>query len=64
MSLTNIAITTFSKSMKKTTKDRICATCKLKKTCGDVPGLCVLLHYSLIAFIVFGLLYMLVTMTL
>jgi hypothetical protein len=50
--------------MKKSPKQKYCASCKLRETCGEVPGLCVLLHYSLIALVVFGLLYLLMTMTL
>ncbi len=45
-------------------KEKICANCMLKTTCGDVRGLCMLLHYGVIASIVVVLLYLLLTMNL
>ena len=55
--------------MKKTTKistakEKICAHCMFKKTCGDLPGLCLLLHYGLYALVVAILAYLLITMDL
>jgi hypothetical protein len=45
-------------------KEKICANCALKETCGDLPGLCILIYYALIALVVVGLAYFLITMTL
>ena len=55
--------------MKTTTKDltvkeKICARCMLKGTCGDLPGLCMLFYYGLIASVIIGLSYLLITMKL
>jgi len=47
-----------------TVKEKICAHCMLKKTCGDLPGLCMLLYYVLIAVVIVGLSYMFITMKL
>jgi hypothetical protein len=47
-----------------TTKEKICAHCMFKKTCGDLPGLCMLLHYGLIALVIVVLAYLLITMSL
>jgi hypothetical protein len=47
-----------------TVKQTICDHCVLKDSCGDLPGLCILLFYVLIAVVVAGLGYMLVTMKL
>jgi len=46
------------------TKEKICATCKFKKSCGDLPGFCLLIYYGLIALVVFVLAYLLITMEL
>ena len=59
----------FQEYMKKTTKastfkEKICAHCMLKETCGDLPGLCMLLYYALIASVIVGLSYLLITMKL
>ena len=45
-------------------KQKTCESCKLKKTCGDLPGLCMMTHYGLIALVVIMLGYFLVTMSL
>lgn len=47
-----------------TIKEKICAHCMLKETCGDLPGLCMLLYYALIAVVIVGLSYFLITMKL
>jgi len=47
-----------------TVKEKICAHCILKETCGDLPGLCMLLYYVLIAVVIVGLSYLLITMKL
>jgi hypothetical protein len=45
-------------------KGQICAGCKLKKACGDLPGFCMLIYYGLIALVVIMLGYFLISMTL
>lgn len=45
-------------------KKKVCANCKLKETCGDLPGFCMLLPYALIASVIIMLSYFLVTMDL
>ena len=66
----NIFITRLQDGMKKITiksskiKEKICDTCGLRKTCGDLPGFCVLLYYVPIALVVAGLVYLLITMSL
>jgi hypothetical protein len=45
-------------------KEKICAGCKLKKACGDLPGFCMLVYYGLIAVVVVMLIYFLITMSL
>jgi len=47
-----------------TLKEKICSRCALKDTCGDLPGLCMLLYYALIAAVIIGLAYFLITMKL
>jgi len=47
-----------------TVKEMICARCLMKDTCGDLPGLCMLVYYALIALVVVGLSYFLITMKL
>jgi len=47
-----------------TIKEKICAHCILKETCGDLPGLCMLFYYVLIASVIIGLSYLLITMKL
>lgn len=47
-----------------TVKEKVCETCMFKKTCGDLPGLCMLLHYGLIALVIIVLGYFLMTMDL
>jgi hypothetical protein len=47
-----------------TVKGKVCAGCKLKKACGDLPGFCMLVYYALIALVVAMLLYFLISMTL
>lgn len=48
----------------KTIKQKVCNSCKLKKTCGDLPGLCMLLSYAQIVTVVIMLSYFLITMDL
>ena len=55
--------------MKKTIKsskikEKICQTCGLQKSCGDLPGFCILLYYVPVALVVVMLLYFLITMKL
>jgi len=45
-------------------KNKICEKCKLKASCGDLPGLCMAVNYAQIALVIFMLLYFLVTMEL
>ncbi len=45
-------------------KEKICENCILKKSCGDLPGFCMLIYYVPIALVVLGLVYLLITMTL
>jgi hypothetical protein len=45
-------------------KQKICDHCVFKDSCGDLPGLCILLFYTAIAAVVVGLAYMLITMKL
>jgi hypothetical protein len=45
-------------------KEKICSHCKFKETCGDLPGLCMQFYYALIALVIVGLAYMLITMKL
>lgn len=47
-----------------TIKNKICKNCVLKKSCGDLPGFCMMLHYALIAVVVVVLSYFLITMKL
>lgn len=51
-------------SKPSTLKQKICDHCVFKDSCGDLPGLCILLFYVLIATVVVGLGYMLITMKL
>jgi len=45
-------------------KQKICENCKFKKSCGDLPGFCILVHYGLIALVIAMLFYFLITMNL
>lgn len=45
-------------------KKKICANCKLKGKCGDLPAFCLLIYYVPIALLVIMLLYFLMTMDL
>jgi len=45
-------------------KEKICETCGLKKSCGDLPGFCLLLTYVPVVLVVAMLLYFLITMSL
>lgn len=45
-------------------KNKICSKCKLKQSCGDVPGLCMALNYGVITSVMIMLTYFLVTMDL
>jgi len=45
-------------------KEKICENCKLKKSCGDLPGFCMMIYYVLIVLVVIMLAYFLVTMSL
>ena len=47
-----------------TVKEKICDNCTFKKSCGDLPGFCILLHYGLIALVIIMLSYFLATMNL
>jgi hypothetical protein len=45
-------------------KEKICDTCGLQNTCGDLPGFCALIYYIPIALVIVGLAYLLITMNL
>jgi len=45
-------------------KEKICDNCKLQKSCGDLPYFCILMYYIMIASVVAGLIYLLITMSL
>jgi len=45
-------------------KEKICDTCGLRKSCGDLPGFCILLQYIPVAIVVIGLIYLFATMSL
>jgi hypothetical protein len=45
-------------------KEDICKKCKLKKSCGDLPGFCALIYYVPIAVVVIMLIFFLITMKL
>ena len=45
-------------------KQKTCESCKLKKSCGDLPGFCMMPYYGLIASVVIMLTYFLVNMSL
>jgi hypothetical protein len=45
-------------------KETICRHCLFKKSCGDLRGLCILLHYGLYALVVIILVYFFITMDL
>lgn len=45
-------------------KEKICETCGLQNSCGDLPGFCLLIYYVPVGIVVVGLLYLLVTMPL
>ena len=47
-----------------TVKEKICAHCLLKDTCGDLRGLCIWSFYTLITSVIVGLSYFLITMKL
>ena len=51
-------------SKTSTVKKKICAHCVLKDTCGDLPGLCMMFYYALIALVIAGLTYLFITMKL
>ena len=48
----------------KSIKEKACNSCKLKSTCGDLRGLCMLVPYAQIVTVVVMLGYFLVTMDL
>lgn len=45
-------------------KEKICATCGLQKSCGDLPGFCLLIYYVPVVLVVIGLAFFLITMAL
>jgi len=45
-------------------KEKVCENCKLQKSCGDLPGFCVLIYSVPIVLVVVGLAYLLITMNL
>ncbi len=45
-------------------KEKVCETCGLQKSCGDLPGFCLLLNYVPIVAVVVMLFYFLMTMNL
>lgn len=52
------------KLFKKNIKKKACDNCKLKETCGDLPGLCMFVPYALIISVIVMLSYFLVIMDL
>jgi hypothetical protein len=45
-------------------KEKICENCPMRKSCGDLPGFCMLIYYIAIGLVVVGLVYLLITMSL
>jgi hypothetical protein len=45
-------------------KEKVCETCGLQKSCGDLPGFCVLIYSVPVFLVVVGLAYLLITMNL
>jgi hypothetical protein len=45
-------------------KEKICGTCGLQESCGDLPGFCILIYYVPVVFAVAVLAYLLITMPL
>ena len=45
-------------------KEKICENCGLQKSCGDLPGFCILLQYVPVILVVAGLVFLLITMKL
>ena len=45
-------------------KEKVCEKCKSQKSCGDLPGFCVLIYSVPIVLVVVGLAYLLITMNL
>jgi len=45
-------------------KEKVCETCGLQESCGDLPGFCLLLNYVPIVIVVVMLSYFLINMTL
>ena len=54
----------FKKNFKKNIKKKACEKCKLKDTCGDLPGLCMHVPYTLIISVIIMLTYFLFIMDL
>ncbi len=46
----------------KPLKEKICESCGLQKSCGDLPGFCLLLYYVPVALVVIMFFYLLITM--
>jgi len=42
-------------------KEKVCETCGLKESCGDLPGICLVFQYIPIILVIIMLLYLLVT---
>lgn len=51
-------------SSKKSIKQKVCAKCALHKTCGEVPGLCMFLPFSVLGSVIVMLTYFMLTMDL
>jgi len=45
-------------------KEKVCETCGLQKSCGDLPGFCMLLYYVPVVLVVVMLSYFLINMNL
>ena len=45
-------------------KEKICENCGLQKSCGDLPGFCLLIYSVPVFLVVVGLSYLLITMNL
>lgn len=50
--------------VKNAIRHKVCNSCALENTCGDLPGICMLVNYAQLASVVVMLTYFLLTMDL